>query len=284
MEESLTQGRSATEVGSGADKVRMEGVGKAFSVEQDGTTQAVRALEEVSMTIANQEVITLTGMSGCGKTTLLRVLMGLEDVTSGQVLVDGHVVDGPGKDRAIVFQHAELLPWRSALGNVEFALEARGIERKRRREVASEYLDLVGLGNAMDRMPYELSGGMRQRVGMARALAIEPEVLLMDEPFGSLDAQTRESLQIELLRIQAKHAKTIVFVTHDLDEAVLLADRVVMMAPNPGRIHALVDVDIPRPRLDAQSVRASSAFGGIRKHLWQLLQEANQDAGAGEEV
>jgi NitT/TauT family transport system ATP-binding protein len=282
MEESLTQQPAVGDIAS-ADKVRIEDVDKAFSVEEGGTSQTVRALDQISMTIANQEVITLTGMSGCGKTTLLRVLMGLETVSSGQVLVDGHAVNGPGEDRAIVFQHAELLPWRSALGNVEFALEARGIERKRRRSIANEYLELVGLGDAMDRMPYELSGGMRQRVGMARALATEPEVLLMDEPFGSLDAQTRETLQLELLRIQSERAKTIVFVTHDLDEAVLLADRVVMMAPNPGRIHALVDVDIPRPRLDAQSIRASSAFADIRKHLWQLLQQANNGARADEE-
>ncbi|HEX6443865.1 MAG TPA: ABC transporter ATP-binding protein [Streptosporangiales bacterium] len=267
--------------GVATPKVRFESVSKEFVTRQRGTTRTVRALDDVSLSIGAGEVVTLTGMSGCGKTTLLRVLMGLESATSGSVYVNGKPIDGPGKDRAMVFQHAELMPWRSALANVEFGLELRGIRAAERHEIAGRYLRMVGLDGSQHLRPYELSGGMRQRVGMARALAIEPDVLLMDEPFGALDAQTRETLQAELLRIHAADNRTIVFVTHDLDEAVLLADRVVMMAPNPGRIHAVVDVDLPRPREDAVELRASAEFGRIRAHLWRLLQEANGNTSAG---
>lgn len=261
-------------------KVRFESVSKEFVTRQRGTTRSVRALDDVSLSIREGEIVTLTGMSGCGKTTLLRVLMGLETATSGAVYVNGTPIDGPGKDRAMVFQHAELMPWRSALANVEFGLELRGIRAAERHEIAGRYLRMVGLDGSQQLRPYELSGGMRQRVGMARALAIEPDVLLMDEPFGALDAQTRETLQAELLRIHAADNRTIVFVTHDLDEAVLLADRVVMMAPNPGRIHSIVDVDLPRPREDAVELRASPEFGRIRADLWRLLQEANGNTSA----
>ncbi|MBO0826861.1 MAG: ABC transporter ATP-binding protein [Streptosporangiales bacterium] len=270
--------------GTATPKVRFEGVSKEFASRQGAKTRTVRALDDVSLSIREGEVVTLTGMSGCGKTTLLRVLMGLESATSGTVYVNGTPIDGPGKDRAMVFQHAELFPWRSALANVEFGLELRGIRSAERHEIAGRYLRLVGLDESQHLRPYELSGGMRQRVGMARALAIEPDVLLMDEPFGALDAQTRETLQSELLRIHAGDNRTILFVTHDLDEAVLLADRVVMMAPNPGRIHAIVDVDLPRPRPDAVELRASAEFGRIRAHLWRLLQEANSGADASQGV
>ncbi|MQA04987.1 MAG: ATP-binding cassette domain-containing protein [Streptosporangiales bacterium] len=263
--------------GPGRDtpKVEVREVAKEFSRRQDGQTEVVQALHDVSLTVNAGEIVTLTGMSGCGKTTLLRVIMGLEQVTSGTVYVNGQAIDGPGEDRAMVFQHAELLPWRSALGNVEFGLEIRGIRADERNEIARKYLELVGLDEAMNRRPYELSGGMRQRVGMARALAIEPDVLLMDEPFGALDAQTRETLQYELLRIHANDRRTIIFVTHDLDEAVLIADRVVMMAPSPGHIHRIIDVDLPRPRENAAELRTSPEFGEVRSRLWQLLQEAN---------
>jgi NitT/TauT family transport system ATP-binding protein len=269
---------TSTAAATTADKVVVEGVSKQFTRTQKREVEVINALENVSMTVKPGELVALTGKSGCGKTTLLRILMGLERPSGGRVTVSGREVDGPGPDRAMVFQHAELLPWRSALGNVELGLEARGIGGRQRREVAREYLGLVGLGDAMERKPYELSGGMRQRVGMARALAIQPEVLLMDEPFGALDAQTRESLQQELLRIHGEREQTIVFVTHDLDEAVLLADRIVMLAPHPGRVHAIVDVPLPRPRMDAVSIRTSEDFVKIRGDLWRLLQEADEQA------
>lgn len=266
------------------DKLGVFDVSKHFTLSVDGRTEVIQALQDVSLTVRSGELVALVGQTGCGKTTLLRVLMGLERVDGGSIEVNSKRVEGPGSDRAMVFQHAELLPWRSAMGNVELGLEARGIPSKARKQIARHYLELVGLGHAMQQKPHELSGGMRQRVGMARALAIEPEVLLMDEPFSSLDAQTREVLQQEVLRIHTEREQTIIFVTHDLDEAVLLADRVVMMAPNPGRVYEIVDVGIPRPRVDAEAVRTSDEFAEARTHLWRLLQAANKAQAGSTEV
>jgi NitT/TauT family transport system ATP-binding protein len=257
------------------EKVRVTGVCKRFTRTEHGKTEIVNALEDVSITVLRGQVVVLTGQSGCGKTTLLRILMGLEKATAGIVTVDGKQISGPGPDRAMVFQHAELLPWRSALGNVEFGLETSGLRSKtERRQIAQHYLELVGLDDAMRRHPYELSGGMQQRVSLARAMAIQPEVLLMDEPFGALDAQTREVLQQEVLRIHNQQEQTIVFVTHDLDEAILLADRVMMLAPSPGRLHTVVDVDLPRPRHQIEGIRTSEAFMALRARLWRELQAA----------
>jgi NitT/TauT family transport system ATP-binding protein len=197
--------------------------------------------------------------------------MGLERATSGRVTVDGREVTGCGHDRGMVFQHAELLPWLTALKNVEFGLEMKGMRGAALRETAMKYLMLVGLSDSAGRRPYQLSGGMQQRVGIARALAIDPKVLLMDEPFGALDAQTREALQGELLQIHARTKKTILFVTHDLDEAVLLADRVVVM--RNGRLHEIVDIPLPRPRDDLARIRGSEAFAQTRYHIWQALHD-----------
>jgi NitT/TauT family transport system ATP-binding protein len=258
-----------------AEKVRLERVSKDFFVQTDGENQVVHALRDISFSVHEGEIIALTGLSGCGKTTILRIVMGLETATEGSVEVDGRRVTRPGYDRGMVFQHAELLPWRTALGNVEFGLEVKNIPSKERRETAARYLKLVGLDDSMSRRPDQLSGGMQQRVGMARALAIDPEVLLMDEPFGALDAQTRETLQAELLNIHEKTHKTIIFVTHDLDEAVLLADRVVMMASHPGRVHEIVGINIPRPREDPIAIRVSEEFTQKRYYIWKTLQTAN---------
>jgi NitT/TauT family transport system ATP-binding protein len=258
-----------------AEKVRLERVSKDFFVQTDGENQVVHALRDISFSVHEGEIIALTGLSGCGKTTILRIVMGLETATEGSVEVDGRRVTRPGYDRGMVFQHAELLPWRTALGNVEFGLEVKNIPAKERRETAARYLKLMGLDDSMSRRPDQLSGGMQQRVGMARALAIDPEVLLMDEPFGALDAQTRETLQAELLNIHEKTHKTIIFVTHDLDEAVLLADRVVMMASHPGRVHEIVGINIPRPREDPIAIRVSEEFTQKRYYIWKTLQTAN---------
>jgi NitT/TauT family transport system ATP-binding protein len=233
----------------------------------------IPALRDVSFAISADEVVTVTGPSGCGKTTLLRVMMGVEPVTAGRVLVDESVVRGPARQCSMVFQHAELFPWRSALENVEFGLEVRGMARAMRRARAQDCLTLVGLETAAERPVYELSGGMRQRVGMARALAMDPEVLMMDEPFAAVDAQTREGLQTELLRIHALRSHTIVFVTHDLDEAALLSDRVVVMAPNPGRVHAVVEIERPRDGPDPAAIRLSASFLRTRARLAELLRE-----------
>jgi NitT/TauT family transport system ATP-binding protein len=250
-------------------KVRVHEVSKDFGAGAVG----VKALDQVSFEVRDGEFIALTGRSGCGKTTMLRVLMGLESVSSGHVEVDGSRVVRPGQDRAMVFQHAQLLPWRDVYRNVTFGLEAASATKQLQRERADKYLELVGLSRHAKLRPAQLSGGMQQRVGLARALAIEPKVLLMDEPFGALDAQTRENLQQALLEIHARTKKTIIFVTHDLDEAVLLADRVVVMSPSPGRVKEIVDINIPRPRTDVMAVRLSEEFLNKRLHLWTLLKE-----------
>src|SRR3954466_16363510 len=210
-------------------EVSLLDVSKRFTLRVGGEIQKVQALQKVSFTVRDGEIVALIGPSGCGKTTALRIAMGLETASGGRVTVDGREVKGCGHDRGMVFQHAELLPWLSALQNVMFGLEMKGVRGQPLRATAEKYLDLVGLTDSQNRRPHQLSGGMKQRVGIARALAIDPSVLLMDEPFGALDAQTRETLQAELLEVHARTNKTVIFVTHDLDEAVLIADRIVVM-------------------------------------------------------
>src|SRR5665213_2501074 len=222
-------------------------VSKRFTLRVDGELHHVQALDHVSFSVRDGEIVALIGPSGCGKTTARRVAMGLDPANAGRVTVDGREVHGCGHDRGMVFQHAELLPWLSAQQNVMFGLEMKGIRGAELRDTAEKYLELVGLADSKNRRPHQLSGGMKQRVGIARALAIDPKVLLMDEPFGALDAQTRESLQAELLEIHARTKKTILFVTHDLDEAVLIADRIVVMSH--GRVQEIVDVPLTRPWL-----------------------------------
>src|SRR6201986_5175564 len=221
-------------------------VSKKFSIRVDGVLHHVQALDRVRFTVKDGEMVALIGPSGCGKTTALRVAMGLDLSTSGRVSVDGREVRGCGHDRGMVFQHAELLPWLSALQNVMFGLEMKGLRGGELRDTAEKYLALVGLSESQNRRPHQLSGGMKQRVGIARALAIDPSVLLMDEPFGALDAQTRESMQDELMRLHERTKKTILFVTHDLDEAVLIADRIVVM--RDGHVQEIMEVQLPRPR------------------------------------
>src|ERR1700733_8141730 len=247
-------------------EVRLIDVSKRFALRIDGAVQTVRALERLSFTVADGEVVALIGPSGCGKTTALRIAMGLEKATTGVVTVDGTTIKGCGYDRGIVFQHAELLPWLNALRNVEFGLEMKGMRGGELHDTAMKYLTLVGLKDSGKRRPYQLSGGMQQRVGIARALAIDPKVLLMDEPFGALDAQTRETLQGELLEIHARTKKTILFVTHDLDEAVLLADRVVVM--REGRVQEIVEVPLGRAREDLAAVRGLPEFTETRYRIW----------------
>src|SRR5467141_5198359 len=250
-------------------EVSLVDVSKRFILRVGNETQTVRALSRVSFTVQNGEIVSLIGPSGCGKTTALRIAMGLELATSGRVTVDGRAVKGCGHDRGMVFQHAELLPWLTAMQNVMFGLEMKGMRGAKLRATAENYLDLVGLGSSRNRRPHQLSGGMQQRVGIARALAIDPKVLLMDEPFGALDAQTRETMQEELLPIHARTRKTILFVTHDLDEAVLIADRIVIM--REGRVQAIMAVPLPRPRPDLGMVRGMSAFADTRYRVWQAL-------------
>jgi NitT/TauT family transport system ATP-binding protein len=246
-------------------------VSKRFSLRVDGEVHHVQALDRVNFTVKDGEIVALIGPSGCGKTTALRVAMGLDASTGGRVTVDGREVHGCGHDRGMVFQHAELLPWLSAMQNVMFGLEMKGMRGVELCETAEKYLELVGLKESQNRRPHQLSGGMKQRVGIARALAIDPKVLLMDEPFGALDAQTRELLQAELLDLHARTGKTILFVTHDLDEAVLIADRIVIM--KSGRVQEIMDVPLKRPRPDLGVVRGMPEFADTRYKVWRAIHD-----------
>ena len=246
-------------------------VSKRFSLRVDGEVHYVQALDRVSFSVKDGEIVALIGPSGCGKTTALRVAMGLDASSAGRVTVDGREVHGCGHDRGMVFQHAELLPWLSARQNVMFGLEMKGMRGTELHETAEKYLDLVGLKGSQNRRPHQLSGGMKQRVGIARALAIDPKVLLMDEPFGALDAQTRESLQAELLDLHGRTQKTILFVTHDLDEAVLIADRIVVM--KNGRVEEIMEVPLKRPRPDLGVVRGTPEFAETRYRVWRAIHD-----------
>ena len=246
-------------------------VSKRFSLRVDGEVHYVQALDRVSFSVKDGEIVALIGPSGCGKTTALRVAMGLDASSAGRVTVDGREVHGCGHDRGMVFQHAELLPWLSARQNVMFGLEMKGMRGTELHETAEKYLDLVGLKGSQNRRPHQLSGGMKQRVGIARALAIDPKVLLMDEPFGALDAQTRESLQAELLDLHGRTQKTILFVTHDLDEAVLIADRIVVM--KNGRVEEIMEVPLKRPRPDLGVVRGTPEFSETRYRVWRAIHD-----------
>src|SRR5499427_4292651 len=246
-------------------------VSKRFSLRVDGEVHHVQALDRINFTVKAGEIVALIGPSGCGKTPALRVAMGLDAATAGRVTVDGREVHGCGHDRGMVFQHAELLPWLSAMQNVMFGLEMKGMRGTELRETAEKYLELVGLKESQNRRPHQLSGGMKQRVGIARALAIDPKVLLMDEPFGALDAQTRESLQAELLDLHARTGKTILFVTHDLDEAVLIADRIVIM--KSGRVQEVMNVPLKRPRPDLGVVRGMPEFAETRYKVWRAIHD-----------
>jgi NitT/TauT family transport system ATP-binding protein len=255
-------------------KISFRRVRKEFTVRADGAGPAQRfvALESVTLDVRPGEFLTLVGPSGCGKSTLLDLLGGLAVPTDGTILLDGRPIGGPGRDRGIVFQQYALFPWRTAVQNIEFGLEVAGVAAKERRDKALHYLDLVNLAAFANRYPQELSGGMKQRVAIARSLAYEPQVLLMDEPFAALDAQTRETLQAELLHIWRSTGKTIVFITHGIDEAIVLGQRVAVMTARPGRIKQVFD--IPEAlRGDTDDVRSLPLFGEVRHEIWTLLRE-----------
>ena len=250
-------------------KIQFSQVSKTFQV-KDG--KAFTAIEDVTLDVQDGEFVVIVGPSGCGKSTLLDLLGGLTKPTRGRITLDGVPIQGPALDRGIVFQQYALFPWRTALGNVEFGLEAKGVTAKKRRQIALDYLELVGLSGFEDRHPHELSGGMKQRVAIARSLAYDPDVLMMDEPFAALDAQTRETLQSELLGIWEKSGKTILFITHGIDEAVVLGQRVAIMTSRPGRIKHVIEVPAEL-RQAGQDVRATPEFGHIRHEVWTLLRE-----------
>ncbi|GAB3481581.1 ABC transporter ATP-binding protein [Amycolatopsis cihanbeyliensis] len=234
------------------------------------TGEVVPALEEVSFGIGRGEFVAVLGPSGCGKTTLLNIVAGFERQTAGTVEVNGEPVEGPSPERGVVFQHFALFPWKTVLGNVLFGLRMRGVPRREREPVARRFLELVGLAGFERKFPHELSGGMQQRLGVARVLANEPAIMLMDEPFGSLDAQTRRTLQVELMTIVEASRPTVFFVTHDVEEAVFLADRIVVLSSRPGRVREIVPVPLGRPRY-WRAVLESPDFRRTAGHLMDLL-------------
>jgi NitT/TauT family transport system ATP-binding protein len=227
-----------------AEKIKIQGLHKTYLTRTGRTV----ALQDVDLTIGADEFIALVGPSGCGKSTLLRLVSALIKPSKGKILIDGVALSGPSKDVGIVFQQAVLLPWRNVIDNVLLPAEILGLDMKKARERAHQLLELVGLAGFEKRSPHELSGGMQQRAAICRGLIHNPSVLLMDEPFAALDALTREELGFELLRIWAVEKKTIIFVTHNISEAILLSDRVVAMSPRPGRISEIIEIDLPRPR------------------------------------
>ncbi|HET8563684.1 MAG TPA: ABC transporter ATP-binding protein [Candidatus Binatia bacterium] len=247
-----------------ATKIIVDHASKLFL---EGTVVAFRNVE---LNVRSHEVLCIVGPSGCGKTTLLRCIGGLLAPSSGQIMIDGDTVRSPREGVAIVFQHFGLLPWKTVVDNVAFGLKIAGAPRQRVAEQVEHYIHLVGLAGFENHYPYQLSGGMQQRVGLARALAIDPQILLMDEPFASVDAQTREVLQEELLQLHDRERKTMVFITHSIDEAIILGDRVAVMASRPGRVKEILQVDFPRPRNPA-AVRAESRYTEIRNHIWEEL-------------
>ena len=248
--------------------IRVRGLSKEFSTFDNGSG-GVLALSDIDFEVRDNEFITVIGPSGCGKTTLLRIIAGLIPYDQGDVTIDGRPVTGPGPERAVVFQNFALMPWADIMTNVSFGLEIRGTPKEQCRATAKELIKLVGLEGFERRLPKELSGGMQQRVGLARALAVNPQILLMDEPFGALDEQTRRLLQEELLSLWERERKTVVFITHSMDEAVMLGDRVMLMTPRPGRVKEMIDIPLNRPR--SREVEKSSTFLEVKEYLWENL-------------
>ncbi len=248
--------------------IKISGVDKTFVTERK---QQVHALQDVSLGIKNNDFVCIVGPSGCGKSTLLRIIAGLERASTGTVFLQGQPVEKPNKKLGMVFQEYSLLPWRTVADNVSLGLEFAGSPIRERRKVSMRFLELVGLTDFANSYPYELSGGMRQRVAIARALANDPDVLLMDEPFGALDAHTRILLQRELLKIWEANRKTIVFVTHSVDEAIYLADHIVVMSKGPGKLKEIINISMPRPRS-----RANPLYGQLSARILDMLEEEIQ--------
>ncbi|ADH87193.1 ABC transporter ATP-binding protein [Desulfurivibrio alkaliphilus] len=245
-------------------KIVARGVGKHF---HDKRGQDLPVLQGLDLTVGGGELLCLLGPNGCGKTTFLNLLAGFEPPDEGEIAIDGRLVTGPSPEYVMIMQSYDLFPWRTVLGNVEYGLEVRGWKREKRQQKARELIALVGLSGCEEQHPRELSGGMRQRVAIARALAVEPQVLFMDEPFGALDALTRSRMQQELLKLWRRRGMTIVFVTHDIQEAITLADRVAVLPSAPGPFRAVIQVELPRPR----HPRDPAALP-LRDRLEQLLQ------------
>jgi NitT/TauT family transport system ATP-binding protein len=254
-------------------KIVARGTSRTFRIKRTGGGKYdFTALYDLNLKVKDGEFLSIVGPSGCGKSTFLDIMAGLSSPSSGEIYIDGSRISGPDLNRGIVLQGYALFPWRTVRKNIEYGLEVKRIPRGERRTISDKYIELVDLRGFEDRYPHELSGGMKQRVAIARALAFNPEVLLMDEPFAAVDAQTRETLQDELLNIWEKTNKTIIFITHNIEEAVFLADQVAVMSTNPGTIKHLVNVDLPRPRR-IRDVRNSDGFSRITGEIWSLLHD-----------
>ena len=247
------------------------------------TRTRTHALRDITLEVYDEEFVAIVGPSGCGKTTFLSAVDGLIPIQGGEIRIGGAPVSGPGRDRAVVFQQASLLPWRTVMGNVIYGLQLQGIAARDAEARAQRYIDLVGLGGFERYFPNELSGGMQQRVNIARALVCDPEILLLDEPFASLDAQTRELMQAELLRIWRETRKTSLFITHQINEAVYLADRVIVFSSRPGQVRAVIDIALSRPR--ELSIKRQAEFLAYEDQIWRLIEDEvkhNVRAGAGQ--
>jgi ABC-type nitrate/sulfonate/bicarbonate transport system ATPase subunit len=251
--------------------VDVRALSKSFSGRGSAEGTRVEVLEDIRLSIGRHEMVSVVGPSGSGKTTLLRLMAGLERPDAGSVWIDGAEVKSPGPDRAVVFQQAALLPWASAIDNVCLGLRMRGMARNESRKRAMSALELVGVADFASSLPGELSGGMQQRVALARALVLDPSVMLLDEPFANLDEITRRRLQAELMGLWERAPRAGFFITHNVDEAILVADRVAIMSPRPGRVHELFDVPLPRPR--TLDVERSPEFLAARAHVWEVIEK-----------
>jgi NitT/TauT family transport system ATP-binding protein len=255
----------------GSGKIEIDHVEKFYTKAGKGKEdERVHALRDINLSIGDGEFVSLLGPSGCGKTTLLKALDGLVPIDHGEIRVNGKKITGPGRERAFVFQNFGLFPWRTVMQNVVFPLESAGRPKAEREDVAKHYIEMVGLTKFINHHPHELSGGMQQRVGIARALAVDPEILLMDEPFGALDAQTREVMQVELLQIWERTRKTAVFVTHSVDEAIFLSKRIAVFTPHPGTIEEILEVPFGYPRTEGH-VKLDPKFAELRHRIWEML-------------
>lgn len=253
-------------------KVKVEGITKVFHSRKGNNGNGwVEALGGINLEIRTGEFLAIVGPSGCGKSTFLEILGGLIKPSCGSIYIDEKEVNGPNQDRGIVFQGYALFPWRNVIENIGYGLEEKGVPKKTRNELCKKYISLVGLSGFEDHYPYQLSGGMKQRVAIARALAYDPDILLMDEPFAALDAQTRDTLQGEVLRIWDETKKTVVFVTHNIEEAVFLADRIAIMSARPGKIKRIIDIPLSRPR--SEEFRTSQDFIKLRQEVGYIVRE-----------
>lgn len=263
-------------------QTKLQAIGLRHEYYQPRTGGRLLALDNINLQVEDGEFVTIVGPSGCGKTTFINLCDGLLKPTAGKISIDGQEVTGPGIDRGMVFQDSCLMPWRTVFKNVIFGLECQGLDNGEGQARARKFIKLVGLEGFEDHYPHELSGGMQQRCNLARALTVDPEILIMDEPFAALDAQTREIMQLELLRIWNEAKKTILFITHQINEAIYLADRVIVFGARPGKVKETIKIDIPRPRKLA--VKRDRAFLQYEDHLWNLIEEEVKKTMAADQV